>query len=114
MGRFWVLTDDELVGDNLRAARILTEEVENMEDWTTVITKRRITKEHDPPRRISSETIQALIRRRMELRVSQEKADQICGFTKHTFRDIESHRLFPTATQNLTIQRHFGVSLQIT
>lgn len=66
-----------------------------------------------PKKRIESESIQNLIRKRMELKLNQEKADQLCNFPKYTFKNIESNRILPTSQQQSLIQKHFGVQLKI-
>ena len=66
-----------------------------------------------PKRRVNPESIQALIRKRLELGLTQEKADQKCCFSKHTFKDIESHKSLPTPSQHSTIQRVFGIQLTV-
>ena len=72
------------------------------------------TDEISPPKkRIHAESIQALIRKRMELGLTQEKADHKCSFTRHTFKDIESHKSLPTLAQHSIIQRLIGVQLKI-
>lgn len=109
------------------------------QDWTTVVLKKRSTtkdgktlgnkdtSERDersrlakleaedtapPKKRLQPESIQALIRKRIELGLSQEKADQKCAFAKHTFKEIESQRLLPTSNQHSIIQRQFGIQLK--
>jgi len=72
------------------------------------------TDEVSPPKkRVSPESIQALIRKRMELGLTQEKADHKCSFSRNTFKDLESHRSLPTTTQQSVLQRVFGVQLKI-
>jgi ribosome-binding protein aMBF1 (putative translation factor) len=104
------------------------------QDWTTVTLKRRPAKEPAvrttdqgrqmakletmdmselPKKRVLSESIQSLIRKRIELSLTQEKADQKCNFPKHTFKEIEAHRLIPNQTQQSIIQRQFGIQLKI-
>jgi len=104
------------------------------QDWTTVVLKRRNPKDSKPhvdserarlskleqsdeisapKKRVSGESIQALIRKRMELGLTQEKADQKCSFPKNTFKDIESHKSLPTQAQQSALQRHFGVQIKI-
>ena len=104
------------------------------QDWTTVVLKRRNPKDSKPAvdtekirlakleqtddyappkKRVSGESIQALIRKRMELGLTQEKADQKCSFPKNTFKDIESHKSLPNSAQQSALQRHFGVQLKI-
>ena len=39
-----------------------------------------------PKKRINPESLQGLIRKRIELKLNQEKADALCAFTKHTFK----------------------------
>ena len=68
-----------------------------------------------PKKRIHPESIQALIRKRIELSLTQEQADQKCSFSKHTFKNLESHRALPTAAQQSVLQRPpFGIQLKIT
>jgi hypothetical protein len=66
-----------------------------------------------PKKRVASESIQELIKKRIELSLTQEKADMKCSFPKNTFRDIESHRHIPTEEQKRRIQIHFGIQLKI-
>jgi ribosome-binding protein aMBF1 (putative translation factor) len=66
-----------------------------------------------PKKRVHPESIQTLIRKRLELGLTQDKADQKCSFSKHTFKDIESHKSLPTPSQHSTIQRVFGVQLTV-
>lgn len=66
-----------------------------------------------PKKQVSSESLQELIRKRMELKINQEKADQLCNFPRHTFRTIESRRMLPTPIQQSAIQKHLGVQLKI-
>jgi len=65
-----------------------------------------------PKKRLHPESIQSLIRKRLELGLTQDKADQKCAFPRYTFREIESHRLLPSASQHSTIQRQFGIQLK--
>lgn len=101
------------------------------QDWSTVVLKRhkgttsnshighgyrKIEEDNVLPvnrKRLDAETLQSLIRKRIELKLTQEKADQICNFPKHTFKEIESYRALPTNTQQSAIQRHFGVQLKV-
>jgi DNA-binding XRE family transcriptional regulator len=105
--------------------------IEDHQDWTPVVLHKR--REHhgsertsmarldsvaidtdEPKKRVAPETIQSLIRKRMELCINQDRADQVCQFPRHTFRDIESHRILPTLKQIAVIQKLFGVSVRIT
>jgi ribosome-binding protein aMBF1 (putative translation factor) len=105
------------------------------QDWTTVTLKKRSTptsrdtsqrnaaihlsklEQPDalppPKKRVHPESIQALIRKRIELNLTQEKADQKCSFPRNTIKDIESHKALPTQSQQSMIQRQFGVQLCI-
>jgi len=64
-------------------------------------------------KRINPESLQTLIRKRIELTLSQVKADTKCSFPRNTFRDIESNRLIPNEEQRRRIQQHFGIQLKI-
>jgi hypothetical protein len=67
-----------------------------------------------PKKRVLAESIQALIRKRIELGLTQEQADQKCSFSKHTFKNLESHRALPTAAQQAVLQRApFAIQLKI-
>jgi len=50
-------------------------------------------------KRLHPESLQTLIRKRLELKMTQEKADQLCNFPRYTFKNIESNRLLPTQQQ---------------
>jgi hypothetical protein len=62
---------------------------------------------------INPESLQQLIRKRIELKLNQEKADALCAFPKHTFRDIEANRFLPNEEQKRRIQQNLGISLKI-
>ena len=64
-------------------------------------------------KRIQPESLQSLIRKRIELKLNQEKADNLCAFPKNTFKDIESNRLIPSEEQKRRIQMNFGIQLKI-
>jgi hypothetical protein len=66
-----------------------------------------------PVKRINAESLQSLIRKRIELKLSQEKADITCAFPRNTFKEIEAHRLMPTEEQKRRIQQNFGIQLKI-
>jgi hypothetical protein len=66
-----------------------------------------------PKKQVVSESLQEMIRKRMELKINQEMADQLCHFPRHTFRSIESRRMLPTPAQQSAIQKHLGVQLKI-
>lgn len=79
----------------------------------TRLAKLEQTDEIAPPKkRVHPESIQSLIRKRMELGLTQEKADHKCAFARNTFKDIESHRVLPTSAQHSVIQRQFGIQLK--
>jgi ribosome-binding protein aMBF1 (putative translation factor) len=104
------------------------------QDWTTVILKKRstpISKDSSqldttihlskleqmelPPlkKRVNPESIQALIRKRLELGLTQEKTDQKCSFPRNTIKDIESHKSLPTSYQHSIIQQQLGIQIKI-
>ncbi len=64
-------------------------------------------------KRINSESIQILIRKRIEMKLTQDKADAMCAFPKHTFREIEANRILPNEEQKRRIQQNLGVALKI-
>ena len=64
-------------------------------------------------KRINSESIQTLIRKRIEMKLTQDKADAMCAFPKHTFREIEANRILPNEEQKRRIQQNLSVALKI-
>ena len=69
--------------------------------------------EPGPKKRINAQSLQELIRKRIELKLSQEKADVLCAFPRNTFKEIEAHRLMPNEDQKRRIQQNLGISLKI-
>ena len=66
-----------------------------------------------PKKRINSESLQTLIRKRIEMKLTQEKADITCAFPRNTFKHIESNRLIPNEDQKRRIQQNFSIQLKI-
>lgn len=66
-----------------------------------------------PKKMVSSESLQQLICKRMDLKINQEKADQLCNFPRYTFKAIESRRILPSSAQQSAIQKHLNIQLQI-
>lgn len=66
-----------------------------------------------PKKRLNSESLQTLIRKRIEMKLSQEKADNTCAFPRNTFKEIESNRLLPNEEQKRRIHQNFGIQLKI-
>lgn len=66
-----------------------------------------------PKKQVASESLQELIRKRMELKINQDKADQLCHFPRHTIKGIESRRIMPTPAHQSTLQKILGVQLKI-
>jgi hypothetical protein len=66
-----------------------------------------------PKKRTQPASLQALIRKRIELSLSQEKADTLCAFPRNTFKDIESNRIVPNEKHQSIIQKQFGVQIKI-
>lgn len=64
-----------------------------------------------PVKRVSSDSLQNLIRKRIELKLTQEKADITCSFPRNTFKDIESNRLVPSEEQKRRIHQNFAIQL---
>jgi hypothetical protein len=61
---------------------------------------------------LDASCIQDLIRKRIEKGLTQDKADSLCAFPKHTFREIEAGRLVPLENQKSKIYREIGASLK--
>jgi hypothetical protein len=105
------------------------------QDWTTVVLRKNSQKssagvsydsekarlakldQQDivdaPKKRVQTESLQSLIRKRIEMKLNQEKADQLCNFPRNTFKNIESYRELPTPKQQSIIQKVFGVQIKI-
>jgi hypothetical protein len=66
-----------------------------------------------PKKRISAESLQNLIKKRIELKMNQTKADTMCAFPRNTFKELEANRLIPNEEQKRRIQQHFGIQLKI-
>ncbi len=66
-----------------------------------------------PKKRVNAESLQNLIRKRIELKLTQEKADITCAFPRNTFKDIEANRTIPTEEQKRRIQQNFNIQLKI-
>jgi hypothetical protein len=107
----------------------------NNQDWTTIVLKRRPNKKETDAngqkeavrneavrvsklesaenvvtkKMVQPESLQALIRKRIEMKLNQEKADQLCN----TFKELEANRAVPTQDQQSRIQRHFGIQIKI-
>jgi DNA-binding XRE family transcriptional regulator len=105
------------------------------QDWNTIVLRRNSVKNNKsgtnvgamnklfkvetmdntdaPKKRLEAEAVQSLIRKRIDMKLTQEKADQFCNFPKHTIKNIEAFRVLPTAGQQSLIQKHFGVQLKV-
>lgn len=66
-----------------------------------------------PTKQIASESLQELIRKRIELKINQERADTLCSFPRNTFKEIEAKRILPSEEQKRKIQRYLGIQLKI-
>jgi hypothetical protein len=66
-----------------------------------------------PKPRIASESLLALIRKRMEMKLNQEMADLLCHFPRYTFKGVESRRIFPTSFQLSQIEKYFHIPLKM-
>ena len=89
------------------------------QNWTTVCRRRKpkITEfiyKHSNYTKIciNPNSVQELIRARIEKNLNQEKSDLICSFPRNTFKNIESNRIIPTEEQKRRIQKHFNVYLK--
>jgi len=98
------------------------------QDWTPVVLRRTPKKTQSSQKKhvsesldmtyaskkyVTSESLQALIRKRIELALNQEKADQLCAFPVNTFKKIESKQLIPTSNIQMAIQKKLSVQLKI-
>ena len=63
-------------------------------------------------KRVDPVCLQELIRKRVDMKLTQDKADALCSFPKHTFREIEAGRTLPTEDQKRRIQMNMSVGLR--
>ncbi len=77
------------------------------------IAKLENAEEPPPKKRVSPDSLQGLIRKRIDMSLNQEKADSLCSFPRHTFKEIEANRLIPNEEQKRRIQQQFGIQLKI-
>ena len=88
-------------------------------DWTLVTLKKRplfketLSSVALPKKRVTPESLQALIRTRLHQGLTQQDADHLCSFPRNTFNKIESHLMVPSGEQQSHSQRHLGVSLLV-
>ena len=59
------------------------------------------------------ESLQNMIRKRIELSWNQQKADDQCSFPPNTFHDIECNRLLPNEAHCRIIHDKLGIQLCI-
>jgi len=62
---------------------------------------------------IDSTSLKSLIQTRIEKKLTQINADNLCGFPRNTFREIESARLVPNSKQISLIQKSLGVVIRL-
>jgi len=63
-------------------------------------------------KKVTSDTMRALVSSRLDKKLTQDGADMLCGFPKHTFREIEAGRLLPNSRHMSTLQKLFGVPIK--
>ena len=91
----------------------------NNQDWIYVSFQRNTGSKKDNSNKLEQNkcvnpiSLQALIRKRIELSINQTDADNVCLFPKNTFRNIESNRLIPNVSQCARIYQCFGVEIKI-
>ena len=107
------------------------------QDWTHVVLKKQVKSskpvprftpealrlraiEKDDPdtnrkqtREVTRESRHALVSGRIAKNLTQEQVDRVCGFPKHTTRDIEAGKFVPSGMQMTILQKHTGVILRI-
>ena len=82
------------------------------QDWTIV--RREKSRSNDFCKKfINTESLQILIRKRIEMKLTQEKSDILCAFPRNTFKNIESRRIIPSEEQKHIIQEKFEIYLSI-
>lgn len=101
------------------------------QDWTPVILRNTVrntapTVIHSTPvshtrhieiadavkKYVAPESLRDLIQKRVEMKLSQEAADQLCNFSKYTFKYIECNQRIPSMIQQQVIQKKLGVQLK--
>jgi hypothetical protein len=68
-----------------------------------------------PPiqKKVDPVTLQAMIRKRIEMKLNQDKADNLCSFPRNTFKEIEAGRLIPSEDQKRRIFTNLSIQLKV-
>ena len=64
-------------------------------------------------KKLDHESKKILIQMRLARSLNQEKADQLCGLPRNSFRELEAGRRVPTGKEISSIQKYLGVSLKL-
>jgi len=64
-------------------------------------------------KKLDPESKKLLIQMRLAQSLNQEKADQLCGLPRNSFRELEAGRRVPTGKEISSIQKYLGVSLKL-
>lgn len=62
---------------------------------------------------LSAESRQEMIKKRVELGLTQVKLNQQCSFLINTIRDIENGTVVPTGTQMNILSRQLGIRMKL-
>ena len=65
-----------------------------------------------PKKHVDPNSLQSLIRKRIEMKLTQERADNLCAFPRNSFKDIESNRYLPSEEQKRRIHHNLGIQLK--
>ncbi len=65
------------------------------------------------PKKLSPESKQELIQRRLAEKLTQQQLDQRCAFPPHTIRDLEANKRAPTSKELSTLNRILKCGLRL-
>ena len=65
------------------------------------------------PKLLAPESRQELVKRRLELKMTQQQLDQQCAVPPHTVRDLESNKRAPSSKELQTLNRVLKVGLKL-
>jgi hypothetical protein len=64
-------------------------------------------------KKLDPESKKILIQMRLAQNLNQDKADQLCGLPRNSFRELEAGRRVPTGREISSIQKKLGVALKL-
>lgn len=73
----------------------------------------KLEKDEAPVRkRVTLVSIQELIRKRLEMKLTQDKLNTVCAFPKNIIKDIEAGKLIPSEGQKQKLQHVLSIQIK--